>query len=216
MTSCVAEIFTYCSTCKRSIITQRSRISSSRSYDDSIVHRTLLLQCLHEARDGGALLTYRHIYAIYRLTCLVCCTLIKYGINGDGSLSGLTVADYKLTLTPADRNHRVNSLEACLQRFGYWLTEDDTWGLALKRHLTQITGNPALSIKRFSERVHHTADHPLADIQRSDPAGASDGHSLLDLISRSQKHSTHIILLKVHHDGFDAILELQKLACLCL
>ena len=119
-------------------------------------------------------------------------------------------------MTPADRNHRVDSLEACLQRFGYWLTEDDTRGLALKRHLTQITGNPALSIKRFSERVHHTADHPLADIQRSNPAGASDGHSLLDLISRSQKHSTHIVLLKVHHDGFDAILELQKLACLCL
>lgn len=46
-----------------------------------------------------------------------CVLLIQDGIDGDGRLAGATVTDDEFTLATADRNHGVDSLEACLERY---------------------------------------------------------------------------------------------------
>ena len=41
-------------------------------------------------------------------------------------------------------------------------------------------------------------------------------HSFLDLISRTQKHGTYIILLKVHDNSHHIVVEFQEFTCLCV
>ena len=36
-------------------------------------------------------------------------------------------------------------------------------------------------------------------------------HALLDARGSAQKHTTHVVLLEVHHDGHRAVLELKQL-----
>ena len=216
MTSCVTEILSDGGSCEWSIVAKSSRICSSRSDYYGIVHRPFLLERLHKAGNSRSLLTDSHIYTIYRLPCLICCTLIQDRINSDCCLTCLTVADDELTLTTTDWNHRVDGLETSLKRLCNRLTEDHARSLALKRHLAQIALDLALTVKRLTKRVHDASHHTLADIQRCDSAGTLDGHSLLDLICRAKKHGSDIVLLEVHHDSLDAVLELEKLACLRL
>ena len=65
----------------------------------------MLLQVLNKSRNGRCLLSDCHIYTIYGLTSLVETLLVDDGVDSNGSLTGLTVADDKLTLTASDRNH---------------------------------------------------------------------------------------------------------------
>ncbi len=48
--------------------------------------------------------------------------LIDDGIDGNGGLAGLPVTDDQLALAATDRNHRVDGLDAGLQRFANRLT----------------------------------------------------------------------------------------------
>ena len=66
---------------------------------------------LHDLRDGRLLLADRDVDADDALALL-----IDDGVDGDGGLAGLAVADDQLALAAADRDHRVDRLEAGLQR----------------------------------------------------------------------------------------------------
>ena len=216
MASGITEILTYCRPGKRSVIAKCSRVGSCCSNDDGIVHGTLFLQGLHQTCNRRSLLTHSHIDTEYRLSCLVCRTLVEYSVDSNCCLSCLTVADDQLTLSASDRNHGIDRLETGLQRFGHRLTENHARSLSLKRHLTKVSLNPSPAVQRLAKGVDHTADHTLADMQRSDPACAPYGHSLLNLIGRSQQHCSDIIFLKIHDYSLDAILELQEFAGLRL
>ena len=43
---------------------------------------------------------------------LVCCLLVEDGVDGDGRLAGLAVADDQLSLTTADGNEAVDGLQS--------------------------------------------------------------------------------------------------------
>ena len=107
MHSVVAEIFTHGATGKRRQVLHRRRIGSGRRDNDRIVERALLLEHLHELRDGRALLANRNIDAI-ELDLLVRLRierfLIEDRVERDRGLAGLTVADDQLTLAATDRN----------------------------------------------------------------------------------------------------------------
>ena len=216
MASCVTEVLSYRRSCKRSVITEGGRVRGSGSHDYGIVQCTFLLECLHYAGDRRSLLTYGHINAIYRRSCFICRTLIEDRVYGYCRLSCLAVTDYELTLASAYRNHGVYGFESSLERLGHWLTENHTRCLPLERHLDQFSFYPALAVKRLSKRVHDASHHAFADIQRCNPAGALDGHALLDLVCRTKQDSSDIVLFKVHHYGLDAVLELEEFAGLGL
>ena len=216
MTSGITEILANRRTGKRSVIAECSRVGSCSRNNDSVIHGPLFLQGLHQTGDSRSFLTNCHIDTEHWFTCFICSTLIDYRINRNRCLSCLTVTDNQLSLSASDRNHRIDRLETSLQRLCHRLTEDHARSLSLKRYLAEFSLNPSLAVQRLTKRVHHTTDHTLADIQRSDPACAPYGHSLLNLIGRSQQHRSDIIFLKIHDNGLDSVLELQELAGLGL
>ena len=71
----------------------------------------IALQDGHGARDGRPLLADGDVDADQVLALLV-----DDGVDGDGRLAGLPVADDQLALTAADRDHRVDGLDAGLDR----------------------------------------------------------------------------------------------------
>ena len=216
MPSCITEIFTDCSTCKGSIIPQSSCICSCSSHNYGIIHSSLLLQCSHEGCNCRSLLTDGHINTEHRLTGLISSALIDDGVYSNCCLSCLTVTNYELTLAPADRDHGINSLQTCLQRLCNRLTENNARSLTFQRHFHKVTTDRSLAIKRLSKRIHHSSDHLVGNIYRSDSSCSPDHHSFLDPVSRTKKHRTDIIFLKIHDYGLDAIFKLKKFSCLSI
>src|SRR3546814_3419064 len=71
----------------------------------------------HDLSNGGALLADGNIDAVELLALIVALIgglLVDEGVDGNGGLAGLAVADDQLALTAADGNQRVNGLEAGL------------------------------------------------------------------------------------------------------
>src|SRR5690625_972904 len=84
--------------------------------------------------------------------------LVDDRIEGDRRLTGPTVTDDQLSLTPADRDHRVDRLHPRLEGLGDWLPEDDTRGNDIDEP-TCIGLDRALPIDRLTERSEeHTSE----------------------------------------------------------
>ena len=172
----------------------------------------MLLEVLDKGGNGRSLLADGHVDTVNGLACLVETLLIDDCVDGDGCLTSLTVADDKLTLSATDRNHRVDRLQSGLQRFLNGLAVDNARSLAVERHLESTCHvNLALAVDGLSERIDDTSEHIVVDTDRSDALGTLYDHALLDALGRTQKHTTHVVLLKVHHDSHSAVLELEKL-----
>jgi hypothetical protein len=89
-------------------------------------------------------------------------TLVKHGIESDGSLSGLTVTNNQLTLTTADGNHGVDGLETSLDGLVDGTTGQDTGGLELSTAL--LSGvERTLAIDGVTESIDDTSEKSLAD-----------------------------------------------------
>src|SRR5690606_35183751 len=99
-----------------------------------------LLQRTDNVRYRGVFLAHGHINTVYRLACFIKLFLVDDRIDTDGGLTGLTVADHQLTLTAADRNHRINGFDTGLQRLGYRLTENYPRSLPLNGHFIGFPG----------------------------------------------------------------------------
>ena len=138
-------------------------------------------------------------------------TLVDDGVDRDGRLAGLAVADDQLALASADRNHRVDGLEAGLQRFAHGLPEDDARSLALQRHPHRLARHRAEPVERGADRIHHAAHQALAHRNAGDAAHAADVHAFAHLVGGTEQHGSHVVLFEVHHDGLHAAVEFQQL-----
>ena len=185
VSSAIPEVLSDGRSGERGEILHGCRVGGGRAYDNRIVHGAFLLQGVHQGRYRGTLLPDRHVNTVNRVPCLVVATLVDDGIDSDRGLSRLPVADDQLTLPPPDRDHSVYGLDTGLQRLVYRLTEDHTRSLTLKRHLASLAKDLAFPVDRVSQRIDHTPDHPLADIDRGDTARAFYGVALLDLVGRT-------------------------------
>ena len=68
---------------------------------NGLVHRTVLVQGIHDRGNGRTFLATGYINAIYRLASIKIGTLVDDGIDGNGRLTGLAVTDNQLTLSTA-------------------------------------------------------------------------------------------------------------------
>ena len=136
MATGITEIFTNGSTCKRSIILQRSRVTCRSSNNNRIIHCAILTQGIHDSSYSRTFLAYSYINTIYRISCLIIGTLINNCVNSNSRLSRLTVTDDQLTLSATDRYHGIHSFQSGLQRLIYRLTKDNTRRFTFQRHLT--------------------------------------------------------------------------------
>src|SRR5215468_857079 len=77
--------------------------------DHAVVHCMVFFESLHHTGNSRTLLPNRDINTKDTLTLL-----IDDGIDCDGGLPRLAIADDQLTLTAANRDHGINGFDTCL------------------------------------------------------------------------------------------------------
>ena len=105
--------------------------------------------------------------------------LIDDGVDGDGGLAGLTVADDQFALAAADRDHAVDGFQSgghgLMDRFA----GDDAGGFDLD-FAEQGGVDRSLAVDRLADGVDDPPNQGFADRDFGDPAGALDGVAFLD------------------------------------
>src|SRR6185437_8646688 len=162
--------------------------------------------------NGGSLLPDGDIDTIYRLTGFEEFFLIDDGVDSDRRFTRLTVADDQLTLTTANGDHGVDSLDARLQRLFYRLTKDYAGGLTLQRHLIFLAGDRAFTVDGLTKGIDYASEHAFANLYGSDLACATNGGSFYDVTTLPHQYHTHVVFFQVERDGPDAIFEFHEFA----
>ena len=75
-----------------------------------------------------------------------------------------------------------------------------------------LRGDRAFAVDGLAERVHHAAEHLLADRHRDDAPGSLDGVAFLDLAEFAEEHRADAFLFEVQRDAEHAVRELEHLA----
>ena len=163
-------------------------------------------QGLDHLRDRGAFLADGDVDADDVLALLV-----DDGVDGNGGLAGLAVADDELALSAADRDHGVNGLDAGLERLAHRLALHDARcdDLDLAEFLG---GDGALAVDGLADAVHHAAHDGVAHGHFGDPLGPLDDVAFADLGVVAHEHRAHVLFFEVERHAHDAARELQELA----
>ena len=128
----------------------------------------MLFEPLHDRRDGGILLTDRHVHARDALPLL-----IDDRIDRDCRLARAPIADDQLALAAADGNHRIDGFDARLERLFHGLPLDDAGRHNLD--FARLGGvNRTKAIDRAPQRVDDTADQRRSDGHFEHAGGAAD------------------------------------------
>ena len=136
--------------------------------------------------------------------------LVDDRVDRDGRLAGAAVADDQLALAAADVRHRVDRLDAGLERLLHRLALDHARRLELERAALGRLDR-AGPVERVAERVDDAAEQGIADGDVDDGAGPLDRLALLDLLPLAEEGDADVVLLEVERDADDAVLELEPL-----
>ena len=169
--------------------------------DDGVRHGVVLAQHLRDLRHGAGLLADGHVDADHVLPLLV-----QDGVDGDGRLTGLAVADDQLALTPSDGEHGVDGQNAGLHGGVHRLAVDDAGGGAFD-HAVGIDGDVAGIVDGRAQRVHHAADHGVGHADASGTAGAVHGTALTDLLHTTKQDAADAVAPQLLHHAADAALK---------
>src|SRR5690606_18662591 len=118
--------------------------------------------------------------------------------------------DDELTLAAADRDHRVDRLEARLERLVDALAHHDAGRLELERTAADRLDLPE-AVDRLAERVDHAAEVAVADRHREHLARAPDRLALLDARELAEHDDTDLAHVEVEREAERAVLELEQL-----
>ena len=157
---------------------------------------------------GRLLLTDRNVD-----TNNVLALLIDDGIRGDNRFTCLTVADDKLTLTSADRNHGVDRLDTRLKRNGYGFSFDNTVSLTFDGAIFRLNDR-ALGVNGLTERVNDTTDHIFADGNGNNASRTFYKTALADADVITEKNRAYHVFFQVERHTEGAVCKFQKLVCL--
>ena len=135
------------------------------SNDDRVLHGVVLLEGFDELGDGGSLLANGNVDAVELLALVVSVVpslLVQHSVQGDSSLSGLTITDNQLTLSTPDGHHCVDRLETGLDRLVDGSAGQNARSLQLGTAL--LAGlDGTLAINGVSESVNDTAEQLNSD-----------------------------------------------------
>ena len=169
-----------------------------------VLHRAGFLEPFHQRRHGRELLADGDVDADDVLALLV-----DDGVDRDGGLAGAAVADDELALAAADRRHRVDGLDAGLQRLLHRLPHHDA-----RRHHFHGTGpggrDRTAAVHRLAQRVHHPAQHRGADRHIEQAAGAARLVAFLELEVVAHDRGADVVLLQVEHQPGDDLAGLLR------
>ncbi len=125
-------------------------------------------------------------------------------------LPGLAVADDQLALAAADRDHRVDRLQAGLHRLLDRLALDDARRLELGgAHLRGL--DVALAVERAPERVDDAPEQGVADGDLEQLARALDRVALDDPLPVAEEHGAHVVGLEVQRQARHVVRQVEHL-----
>ena len=131
-------------------------------------------------------------------------------VDRDRRLAGLAVADDQLSLAAADRDHRVDRLQAGLHRFVDGLALDDAGGLELGRAaLWSCRCRPCRRAGARADRRSARAGPRRRGCRAG--AGALDGVALGDVLPLAEQHRADVVGLEVQRQAGDAVGQLEQL-----
>ena len=188
-------------------------IGGRGGHDGGVLHRAGFLKALLDGGDGRALLTDGHVDAadlLLRVTALPVRLLVDDGVDRNGGLAGLAVADDELTLAAADRRHGVDGLQTGGHRLVDRMAVHDVRCLRLE-NTAAFALNRAQTVDRVAQRVHDTAQIAVADRHGQHFAGAADLLALLDACEVAEDNHTDLAGVKVERQAERAVLEGQQL-----
>src|SRR6202012_5831136 len=136
--------------------------------------------------------------------------LVDDRVDRDRALAGLPVAADQLPLAAADRGHRVDRLDAGLQRLLDRLPLHHRRRLDFQGALRGALDR-AEAVERLAERADHAAEEPVADRHGEDLAGPLDRLALFDLGVLTQDDDTDLTDVQVQREPADAVLKLEQL-----
>ncbi len=202
----VAEVLAHGATSVRRQVLQGSGFGSGRSNNDGVVQRAVLFQLANHVGDGRLLLTDGYVD-----TADAAVLLVDDGVDGQGGLADLTVADDQLTLATAYRDHGVDRLVTGLHRLVDGLTPDHA-----RRNLLDcvscLSVDRAFAINRVTQCVDNAAQQFRTNRNLKDAAGALGAHAFGQAQVVTQNHGTYGVLLQVQCHTKDAARELDHFA----
>mmetsp|Transcript_3483 Transcript_3483/g.7918 ORF Transcript_3483/g.7918 Transcript_3483/m.7918 type:complete len:415 (-) Transcript_3483:37-1281(-) len=126
----VAEVLTHGAASVGGQELQGGGVGGSGGHDDGVVDGLGLLERAHQLCDGGALLAHAHVDA-HELVLLALRLLVDDGVDRDGGLACLAIANDQLTLAAADGDQGVHGLKAGGHGLVHGLSGNDAGSLHL-------------------------------------------------------------------------------------
>ena len=217
MHAIVAEIFTHRAGCIRRQELHWCRIRRRGSHNNRIFQRTLLFQRAHNLRNRGPLLTNRNIdaeqfLAIIIASCRIHRLLVDEGIDRNGGLACLAVANDQFTLATTHRDQAVDCLQAGLHRLMNRFARHDAGGLDLDAAALDLFQR-SLAVNRVTQRINnatkqshangciHNSGCPTNDIAFLDGAVITENHDTDIVGFEVQGHTLHATLKFYHLTG---------------
>lgn len=191
---------------ERSKVLERSGFRGGGRNDNAVLHGIVLLEGLDELGDGGSLLTDSDVHTVQLLGLVVGVVpslLVQHGIQGNGSLSGLTVTNNQLTLATANGHHGVDGLETGLYGLVDGATGQNAGSLELSTALL-LGVEGTLAVNGVAEGINDTTEQLRADRDIDNFASTLDDLTLLDETVRTEEHDTDLAGLEVHAHALDA------------
>ncbi|KAF5049840.1 hypothetical protein DSECCO2_435730 [anaerobic digester metagenome] len=183
---------------------QGSRFGSGGGDDRGVGQGAVLTQGLDDLGDGGALLADGDVEAVD-----VAVLLGQDGVDADGGLADLTVADDQFALSAADGGHGVDGLQTRVHGLMNGLTGDDAGSLDF-----DVTEHIRLdrpeTVDGIAQGVDDTAHDRVADGNLEDPARTLDDVAFLDVFGLAEKSDAHGVFFKVQNHAHDVTGELEE------
>jgi len=193
---------------------QRGRVGGGRSNHDGVLESLALAEQANDVGDGGPLLADGDVDAVERLgvvASLVRSLLVENSVDGNRSLSSLSVANDEFTLATTDWDQGVDGLETSLHGFVDGLSGDDTRGLQLDS-LSLVRQDGTFTIDGVAEGVDDTAEHAGTDWDIDDGAGSLHNISFLNFSVVSEHDNTNVVSLEIEGHTLDPRVEFNHLS----
>src|SRR5688572_29969070 len=206
MAAAVAEILAHGACGIWSDVKKRRRVGCACRNDDAVAERIGFFENAHDLRDRRLLLADGVVDADD-----VFVALIDDRVHRNCGLAGLAVADDQLALSAADRHHRIDGFETCLQRLAHWLAIDDARRNAFDWH-EGFRRNGTLAVDRLAERIDDAAEQLFADRHGNDAARALYNVTFFDFRVLAEEHGANAVFFEIQRDAKHAVRKLEHLA----
>ena len=173
--------------------------------DDGVIHRAVFAQVGDDLGDGGRTLADRAIDAQHILVALV-----QNGVDRDGGLAGLPVAEDQFALAAADRNERIDDDDAGLQRHGDEGAVHDRPGGALDGQ-TLAGGDRPFAIEWPAQRVDDAPDQSIAHRHVHHTTRTLDLVARVQMLAFAKEHDADFVRIDVERDAVQIAGKLHQL-----